>query len=155
MSYIYIYIHAHTHILVQTSQFTFSRARASEGGTPRRNPPAPLARSRSRSHLLASANAVVRSSKPYHRPLHFSISISRNRDARGFVTLVVVIVVVGEEKRQALFPGTPPRLGLELRPRTHYVVYYLNTNALALALATRRYHGKQEKAHMQWRNVTK
>lgn len=61
----------------------------------------------------------------------------------------------GRGKTPSLISCKPSALGLELRPRAHHVVYYLNTNALALALGTHRYHGKREKAHMQWRNVTR
>lgn len=142
VSYIYIYIHAHTHSRADLTVY-FSRARASEGGTPPQNPPAPFTRSQSCSDLLAIARPFC-SSKPYHKPLHFSISISCNSDARGFVTWRLRLLSWGR-KTPSLISCKPSALGLELRPHTHYVVYYLNTNALALALGTHRYHGKQEK----------
>lgn len=70
----------HTHILVQTSQFTFRAREPLRVERPDRTRRRP-----SHAHSHAVIFRPFCSSKPYHEPLHFSISISRNSDARGFV----------------------------------------------------------------------
>ena len=156
MCHIYIYLYTCTHTHTHThSRADLSLLFACESlwGCNASTEPA-FARSRSRRRRLAIARPFC-SSKPYHDLLHFSISISRYSDARGLVTRgCSPDCCSGRGKTPSLISCRPSALGLELRPHTHYVVYYLNTKALALAPGTRRYHGKQEK-HMRWRNVTK
>lgn len=127
----------HTHILVQTSQFTFRAREPLRVGR--------LARTRRRP-WHAHSHAVV-----CHRSLTANlctsqISISRNSDARTHAASSRggCACVSWRGKTPSLISCKPSASGLELRPRAHYVVYYLNTNALALALGAPRYHGKKQ-----------
>lgn len=136
---IYIYLYTCTHTFSCRPHSFLCRAREPLrvkrlDRTRRRPSHAP----QSRSDILAIAQPFC-SSKPYHDSLHFSISISRKLRRRRLGHVTVVIVVPGRTTR-SLISCKPSVLGLELRPHAHYVVYYLNTNTLALAPGSREKH---------------
>lgn len=141
--YIYLYTCTHTHSRADLTVYFVVRE-SLWGWNASTEPAAGLHTLHSqRSDILAIARPFC-SSKPYHESLHSSICISRNSDACGFVTWWLWLLFWGRNTR-SLISCKPSVVGLELRPHTHYVVYYLNTNTLALVLGTPRYHGKQEK----------